>query len=421
MLLIEHDMDLVFSFAAHVGAGQRRGVHRGRWRDRPTARVKAAYLGEGRPNAPERAAQVARSRALKSGYGCCVEGGAGRGADGLEKLARPLAGCWAATAPARPRCSTRWWARRGATPAHRARRAGHPGAPVPRRAPGAGIGWVPQERNIFKSLTVEENLTAVARRGRGRARVTRCSRGCRSGAATSATSSPAASSRCSRWRARWCSTRSCCCSTSRSRPGAHHRRGAAALDRPRGARRGHVGHHRRAEPQADPADHAARRGARSRRGGERRQRGAARRPGIRWTSGWRWRALTPGCAEVRAAVGRIIATATHRVPAMKNCHLAFAARHPELREAAETCSRRAKACRASSGIGARDHPAAPRPCRVHLARGLASREAKLPPAYTSTPRWVHAELAKKLAQARTKLRRRPARELCRPLQRHCKG
>ncbi len=27
----------------------------------------------------------------------------------------------------------------------------------------AGIGWVPQERNIFKSLTVHENLTAVAR------------------------------------------------------------------------------------------------------------------------------------------------------------------------------------------------------------------------------------------------------------------
>jgi branched-chain amino acid transport system ATP-binding protein len=28
-----------------------------------------------------------------------------------------------------------------------------------------GLGWVPQERNIFKSLTVEENLTAVARPG----------------------------------------------------------------------------------------------------------------------------------------------------------------------------------------------------------------------------------------------------------------
>jgi branched-chain amino acid transport system ATP-binding protein len=30
----------------------------------------------------------------------------------------------------------------------------------------AGIGWVPQERNIFRSLTVHENLTAVARPGR---------------------------------------------------------------------------------------------------------------------------------------------------------------------------------------------------------------------------------------------------------------
>jgi branched-chain amino acid transport system ATP-binding protein len=29
----------------------------------------------------------------------------------------------------------------------------------------AGIGWVPQERNIFKSLTVHENLTAIARPG----------------------------------------------------------------------------------------------------------------------------------------------------------------------------------------------------------------------------------------------------------------
>jgi branched-chain amino acid transport system ATP-binding protein len=34
----------------------------------------------------------------------------------------------------------------------------------------AGIGWVPQERNVFKSLTVDENLSAVARPARvGRA------------------------------------------------------------------------------------------------------------------------------------------------------------------------------------------------------------------------------------------------------------
>jgi branched-chain amino acid transport system ATP-binding protein len=35
----------------------------------------------------------------------------------------------------------------------------------PFRRAAAGIGWVPQERNIFKSLTVAENLTAVARPG----------------------------------------------------------------------------------------------------------------------------------------------------------------------------------------------------------------------------------------------------------------
>jgi branched-chain amino acid transport system ATP-binding protein len=38
------------------------------------------------------------------------------------------------------------------------------GLPAHQRA-AAGIGWVPQERNIFKSLTVAENLSAVARPG----------------------------------------------------------------------------------------------------------------------------------------------------------------------------------------------------------------------------------------------------------------
>ena len=35
----------------------------------------------------------------------------------------------------------------------------------PEQRAHAGIGWVPQERNIFKSLTVLENLTAVATPG----------------------------------------------------------------------------------------------------------------------------------------------------------------------------------------------------------------------------------------------------------------
>ena len=36
---------------------------------------------------------------------------------------------------------------------------------APHARAAAGIGWVPQERNIFKSLTVDENLSAVARPG----------------------------------------------------------------------------------------------------------------------------------------------------------------------------------------------------------------------------------------------------------------
>ncbi|WP_270935308.1 ABC transporter ATP-binding protein [Falsiroseomonas oryzae] len=36
----------------------------------------------------------------------------------------------------------------------------------PERRAVLGLGWVPQERNVFRSLTVEENLSAVARPGR---------------------------------------------------------------------------------------------------------------------------------------------------------------------------------------------------------------------------------------------------------------
>jgi branched-chain amino acid transport system ATP-binding protein len=44
---------------------------------------------------------------------------------------------------------------------------GHPLHTLPSHERAAiGIGWVPQERNIFKSLTVHENLTAVERPGR---------------------------------------------------------------------------------------------------------------------------------------------------------------------------------------------------------------------------------------------------------------
>lgn len=37
---------------------------------------------------------------------------------------------------------------------------------APHRRSLAGLGWVPQERDIFPSLTVEENLTVASRKGR---------------------------------------------------------------------------------------------------------------------------------------------------------------------------------------------------------------------------------------------------------------
>ncbi|WP_428659845.1 ABC transporter ATP-binding protein [Reyranella sp.] len=39
------------------------------------------------------------------------------------------------------------------------------GTLAPETRAALGIGWVPQERNIFRSLTVQENITAVARSG----------------------------------------------------------------------------------------------------------------------------------------------------------------------------------------------------------------------------------------------------------------
>jgi branched-chain amino acid transport system ATP-binding protein len=40
----------------------------------------------------------------------------------------------------------------------------------PEKRAQAGVGWVPQERNIFRSLTVDENLDVVARPGKWDAR-----------------------------------------------------------------------------------------------------------------------------------------------------------------------------------------------------------------------------------------------------------
>jgi len=112
----------------------------------------------GRPGGPD---MLLRVEGLKSGYGEAVvvqgvdlslEKGAslallGRNGTGKTTLLNTLVGA----------------ARRHAG---RIRLNGQDIAALPsHKRAAAGIGWVPQERNIFKSLTVDENLRAVARPG----------------------------------------------------------------------------------------------------------------------------------------------------------------------------------------------------------------------------------------------------------------
>ena len=71
----------------------------------------------------------------------------------------------AATAPARRRCCSRSWASR-ARPAGDLKLYGTDIRALPsHRRARAGLGWVPQERWVWPSLTVDEHLTAVARPG----------------------------------------------------------------------------------------------------------------------------------------------------------------------------------------------------------------------------------------------------------------
>ena len=70
-----------------------------------------------------------------------------------------------------------------------------------------GIGYVPEGRGIFPNLTVYENLIMSARPAAGRLRAsTSCFRGSTSARRIGEINSLAASSRCSRSAARFCST-----------------------------------------------------------------------------------------------------------------------------------------------------------------------------------------------------------------------
>ena len=158
VLLIEHDMDIVFSFA-----------------DRISVLVNGALFVEGTPKKlpaipASKPSISARSRSmpdllnverLTAGYGEAVvltdvsfkiaEGQAlallGRNGMGKTTLVNSIVGV---TRHIGGSISLDGHDITGMRPDQRAH---------------AGIGWVPQERNIFRSLTVEENMTAIERPG----------------------------------------------------------------------------------------------------------------------------------------------------------------------------------------------------------------------------------------------------------------
>ena len=121
------------------------------------------------------------------------------------------------------------WACSGRAAARSSSPAGGSRAGAPHRIARRGVGLVPEGRQIFANLSVDEHLSAFER-PRAAAAGDRASDGARprgdrrraiarvfdlfpragaSGAATSATSSPAASSRCWRSAARWSPSRGC--------------------------------------------------------------------------------------------------------------------------------------------------------------------------------------------------------------------
>ena len=160
VLLIEHDMDIVFSFADRIsvlvnGALFVEGAPEEVARD---PRVKAVYLGE------DVRWLSSAHRQSAAGYGEAVV----LSDISLDACRGPVAG---AARPQRHGQDHADQHHRRRHPLsrrhHRARRPRHHAAAARQRA-HAGIGWVPQERNIFRSLTVHENLTAVALPGRGR-------------------------------------------------------------------------------------------------------------------------------------------------------------------------------------------------------------------------------------------------------------
>ena len=261
VLLIEHDMDLVFSFANRMTVLVNGAVLTEGDPDQIASdpQVKAVYLGHGEEASMSELLKVEN---LSAGYGEAVvlhdvsltlaEGETlallGRNGTGKTTLINTLAG------------ATRQHGGSimlGGVALHKL--ASHQRA-------AAGIGWVPQERNIFKSLTVHENLTAVERRAARPLwtpeRVYEMFPRLAERKANLGTQlSGGEQQMLAVGRALVLNPRLLLLDEPLEGLAPDHRGGAAARDRAHHARGGPVGHHRRAASAGHPGDLRQRRGA----------------------------------------------------------------------------------------------------------------------------------------------------------------
>ena len=253
ILLIEHDMDLVFNFAKTVtvlvnGAvfaeGDVRPCRRTRASRRSTSARTTRMAELLRVDRPERRL---RRGGRRPGRRPRARGGP------LARRARPQRH--------RQDDAAQHADRRDAPPRR------HDRARRPRRH-GAGAARARRRRHRLGAAGAQHLQVAERRREPDRggapravdaaARLRDVPAPRRAARPTSATSSRAASSRCSRSRARSSSTRSCCSSTSRSKAWRRSSSRSCCARSSGWSRRRPVGDHRRAEPEADPADHARR-------------------------------------------------------------------------------------------------------------------------------------------------------------------
>ena len=172
VLFIEHDMDLVFRFASRVivMVGGRVLIEGTPAEIASDPRVRAVYLGKGHHDgALQKACRGCAVTApllsfhdVRAGYGPAVV------LDGVS-FELPERGGLAVLGRNGVGKSTLLLTIMGYTQVGRGRvvwRGDDITALPPHRRALAGIGWVAQEREIFPSLTVEENLTVAARAGR---------------------------------------------------------------------------------------------------------------------------------------------------------------------------------------------------------------------------------------------------------------